>query len=201
MKYVFPTVVLGAALIFILFAGRLLVREVPPTVADLIVPLAGETERIHYAIELYNEGFAPQFGLTVLPLKTPGLRKASREFAEHLILEGGIPETQLTTISNMAFSTRQEAENILALARSQDLDSVLVVTSAWHTRRSAFIFEQVFAGSGIAFTIVPVASDSYQPTAWWLNPKSRGDTTREYAKLLVYALGLETMFVPSNDLL
>jgi uncharacterized SAM-binding protein YcdF (DUF218 family) len=62
--------------------------------------------------------------------------------------------------------------------------SVLVVTSAYHSRRALRTLRQVFAGTGTTIGVHTVAATSN--AWWWLQPNGWRDVAGEYVKLSYY---------------
>lgn len=89
----------------------------------------------------------------------------------------------------LARSTYQEVWNIRAYAEHAGWGSILVVTSSYHTRRTAQILVAVFHDSPIRVTLVPVPDSWYQAERWWLSSRGRRATLSEYAKFVAYYVG------------
>ena len=83
------------------------------------------------------------------------------------------------------------------LLEEQGLRSLLVVTSAWHTRRASIAFRDAFRGSGIAVSMHALPAEaysywghSYRPQEWWTYKLGRDPTLSEYFKLAAYLVGV-----------
>ena len=70
--------------------------------------------------------------------------------------------------------------------------SLLIVTSAYHTRRALWTFEHVFAKNGVEtkLGIVPARTGQQTPPAlyWWLTWEGWRDVAGEYVKSVFYYL-------------
>ncbi len=163
---------------------QLLVVSDPLAPADAIVPLAGEQKRPVEAARLFAAGYAPRVAITNLPVSRRWRAEYRRQVTS-LLARGGVPETEIVLVPGIAESTYEEAVNVRAFAEEKGWRSLIVVTSAWHTRRSRVIFRQVFAGSGITVLVHPVDP----PSDWWGSEDARHTVREEYLKLVAHVLG------------
>lgn len=177
--------------------GRYLVHVDPIAAADAILPLAGDPRRIVQAAALYREGYAPRLWLTPLPFEEEVERQRHVAEITRLALRQGVPREALAVVPHAGHSTYQEARNVRRFAKGQGVESLLLVTSPWHTRRTSIVFHDAFAGSGIGIAVHPVGDefyaphhDAFRPTAWWTHQSSRRSTLSEYVKLLAHYLGV-----------
>jgi uncharacterized SAM-binding protein YcdF (DUF218 family) len=163
--------VLGAALLFAITSGRLLVIN-DPQPADVIVVLAGETsQRPARALELLSDHYAPRMLLNV-PVNATIYNTTTLELAYNYVQQ--LPQRGSISICPITgLSTKTEAHNVAACLKRWNIHSVLLVTSDYHTRRALSIFEHEFPGVRCS---AASASDSQQfGTRWWQH--------RQWAKL------------------
>lgn len=166
---------LGAAIallitIFLAGAGKMLVIDAPEK-SDIIVVLAGETERRPArGIELLRQGYARRMILDV-PAREKVFEVPELQLAENYIR--GVPEAREIGICAIeGLSTREEARDVeKCLAREQSR-RVLVVTSDFHTRRALSIFRREIPGK--VFYVAAVRDETQFGTKWW--------THRQWAK-------------------
>ena len=169
--------------------GLALVVADPLAHADALVPLAGGANRVKYAAELFQAGYADWLVASdVAPSRGPDGGLLSRENATTAIISG-VPATALRATERQVFSTYTEAEAIRELAHRAGWRSLIIVTSPQHTRRAQAIFRTVFADDPIVIIVRPVVGYSYRPTAWWEDKDERWQTLLEYVKLLAFYLG------------
>jgi uncharacterized SAM-binding protein YcdF (DUF218 family) len=183
---------------FAWIAAELLIVNVPLEKADALVVLSGsETliERATLAAQLFREGRAPKILLTNDNRRGGWVSAQQRNpfFYEGAILElrqHGVPETAIEVLQPPVESTRDEADLVRAYSRQHQLQSVLVVTSAYHSRRAFRTFEQAFAGSGVqvGMRAVEPGSQTPRPAVWWLRTRGWNMVAGEYFKLVYYAL-------------
>jgi uncharacterized SAM-binding protein YcdF (DUF218 family) len=177
-------------------AGRFLIVDDPPTKADAIVVLSGSfPDRILEAVTLYEDGFAPKLVLCREP-ENPALDRLGelgvlvprgadldRDVAERL----GVPAPAIEVVERSAKSTFGEAREVLRHARDHGYDSILLVTSKYHTRRAASIYRYL-AGDAVRIISRPARQDSFDPAGWWHDRTSTRRVLVEYQKLLVFML-------------
>lgn len=174
-------------------AGRFLIADDPPARADAIVVLSGSfPDRIMEAVTLYKDGFAPKIVLCREP-ENPALDKLkeivhvprgselNREVAERL----GVPSSAIEVVDRSAPSTFSEAKQLLRHAREHGYDSILLVTSKYHTKRAAWIYRYL-AGDSVRIISRPAREDTYDPDAWWHNRSATRRVLVEFQKLLVF---------------
>jgi uncharacterized SAM-binding protein YcdF (DUF218 family) len=178
-------------------AGALIVKADLAS-ADALVVLSGSSsylERTQKAAELYRQGRAPLVLLTndhtrggwsnVLQTNPYFVDRASEELTKQ-----GVPAERIRIVPGVAASTHSEAVIVKDYAAAHGMRSVLIVTSAYHSRRALRTFRQSFAGAGVAIGLEPAAIGSQTPAAptWWLRPSGWRDVAGEYVKLIYYWL-------------
>lgn len=177
-------------------AGRFLIVDDPPAKADAIVVLSGSfPDRIMEGVALYKDGFAPRLVLCREPpnpaldrLEEIGVHvrrgsELNRDVAERL----GVPASAIEIVERAAPSTFSEARQVLRHARDHGYDSILLVTSKYHTKRAAWIYRYL-AGDAIRIIARPAREDSFDPDRWWHSRTSTRRVLVEYEKLLVFLL-------------
>lgn len=185
---------------FLVYGGRYLQHEDPLVKADAMFVLAGtRLERPLEAVDLYQEGFAP---LIVLSPGRPepgerlvrarGIRfPADAELVRDAMIQMGIPAAAIVATDGYVDNTAQEANLLRAMVQTRGWRRVIVITSKYHTRRSAFAFRRGLEGTGAQAVMRASRHDVSDPARWW---RSRADfrfVTSEWQKLIAYRLGLE----------
>jgi uncharacterized SAM-binding protein YcdF (DUF218 family) len=179
-------------------AKRLIVSDELPH-ADAIVVLAGSTayvERTHRAVELFRQGRAPKIILTNDNQLSGWSNELQRNplfierAAEELTRAEGVPESVVEMLLQPVSSTHEEALLLRRYAEAHALRSLLVVTSAYHSRRALWTFRKVFEGSGInvGVMIVEPGWETPLPATWWLHLSGWRMVAGEYLKLIYYWL-------------
>ena len=179
-------------------AARVLVVREEVEHADAIVVLAGAAthlERAQQATRLYTEGRAPLIVLTNDGLRSGWSREQELnpyfvERANAEIRRGGVPQEKILIIPQALSSTYEEAVALRRYAIEHGLHSLLIVTSAYHSRRARWTFQQVFHQTGIRIGLEPVPPGRQTPGlfTWWLSPGGWRFVASEYLKTVYYHL-------------
>ena len=183
------------------FAPRLLVVNEPLASADAIVVLSGSSayvERTHKAAQLYHEGRAPLVLLTDDHTRGGWSSEQQRNpfFVERAIeelIKAGVRKERIDVAPGFAGSTRDEAMILKLYALGdrnehfpEKYNSLLVVTSAYHSRRTLRTFRQIFADTDVKIGTEPVAGGTVATAFWWLRPEGWRTVGSEYVKLIYY---------------
>ena len=179
-------------------AARLLITEAPLAKADAIVVLGGSAnykERAREAARLVREGRAPLIVLTNDNQRGPWSSAEQRNlyFYERSLEElhnAGVPDKSVDVLMNEVGSTHEEAELVKQYAVDRGFRSVLIVTSAYHSRRALWTFSRVFRDTGIqvGLTAVTPGTDSPPPATWWLTRRGWRFVPTEYVKMIYYVV-------------
>jgi uncharacterized SAM-binding protein YcdF (DUF218 family) len=179
-------------------AARLLITEAPLAKADAIVVLGGSAnykERAREAARLLQEGRAPLILLTNDNHRGPwsSVEQRNPYFYERSFDEienAGVQGTKIDVLMTPVGGTHEEAELVKKYAAEHGLRSVLVVTSAYHSRRALWTFARVFRDTGIQVGLKPVSPGSDSPPAatWWLTVRGWRLVPTEYVKMIYYVV-------------
>lgn len=179
--------------------ARALILESGISEADAIVVLGGAAtyiERSRHAAMLYHEGRAPFIILTNDGMPGGWSEEKGRTVyfieraAEELVLLGVPAEKIRNLASPLATGTYEEAEILRDYASAYGLKSLLVVTSAYHSRRAMWAWQRVFSGSSVDIGISAVNPGMQSPRAslWWLTRAGWEMVAGEYLKFGYYLL-------------
>lgn len=135
-------------------AACLLIVRAPIQRADAILILSGSSairERTQLAAQLFKEGRAPRIILTNDNEQAGWESKEQRnpffyEWAVRLLQKEGVPAERIEVIPQPVSSTYEESELVRVYADQHQLHSLLLVTSAYHSRRTSWTFRHVFRG-------------------------------------------------------
>jgi uncharacterized SAM-binding protein YcdF (DUF218 family) len=194
-------VFLSLFLAWILFAWFLawnLIVEKPLERADAILILSGSSvyvERTQKAALVYKQGVAPKILLTDDGGRA-GWSKSERrnpkfvEAAQNNLIAEGVPAENIEIIAVKVSGTIEEAEALRDKINQTHWKTVLIVTSAYHTRRSLWTFEKVLENENVQIGIVspPTGEQTPSPFVWWLTVKGWSLVAGEYVKILYYRL-------------
>jgi len=181
----------------ILHAGTFLIRRDTLMKGDAILILMGSiADRTLEASDLYNQGLADQLLVveenmgSVNLLQLRGAKLISNtEQCRNVAIELGIPDSCITIIPGGANSTKMEARLISEfIQRSGQIDTLLVVTSAAHTRRAGMIFSNAFKKYGLNVTVItcPSKYSSYTGIDWYKHREEIQEVVYEYIKLSAF---------------
>ena len=181
-------------------AARALVVQAGLARADAIAVLSGSSayvERTRWAAQLFNEGRAPEIILTDDKERGGWSSEQQRNpfFVERAFEElrrAGVPAEKIVVLPlpQAASGTYDESLTLRDYATTHGLHSLLVVTSAYHSRRALWTLRRVFQGSGVVVGLDPAAADepSPAPFAWWVDRRGWQTVATEYPKLVYYWL-------------
>lgn len=180
------------------FLAVSLIIEKPLEKADAILVLGGSSvyiERTQKAAEIYKKGVAPTVFLTDDGERTGWSRIERRnvpyvEMAQRSLISQGVPAEAIVILEPQVTGTIYEARVLAAKVKAENLQSILIVTSAYHTRRALWTFERFFADNNLRTELgIAAASTGEQtppPFVWWLTPKGWELVAGEYVKFAVY---------------
>jgi uncharacterized SAM-binding protein YcdF (DUF218 family) len=173
--------------VWLVFAGSLLVDSDSPASADAIVVLAGNApDRLPTAEELRNAGYANLIVVSDEPVHTHGLETTWRALHAAGVAAPELPDSALVVLSDPPpESTVDEARRDAELLQSRGLHSALLVTDAFHSRRAYLLFRAAFAHRGLTVRSVPVADELDLPH-WWAHPLTARRVLEEWTKLVYY---------------
>jgi uncharacterized SAM-binding protein YcdF (DUF218 family) len=161
------------------FLGRYLVYSLPPQSADIILVLAGDFygHRVLKAAELAKQGYAP----LVLISGGPYGSEMEGDYAITFLRTQGYPTRLFETFGHHAHSTIEEAIALRGELARRRVKRVILVTSDFHSRRSAIVF-RLFC-PGIDFISVPGAEPYFHADRWWMDNHSRALFYSEWTKI------------------
>lgn len=178
--------------------AKYLIVENPLEKADAILVLGGSrtyVERTRKAAELYKKGVAPKIYLTddgefAGWSRTEKRNPAFVELARNSLISNGVPAESIEILEPQVSGTIYEARISSEKAKTANLNSVLIVTSAYHTRRALWTFQRVFAGNNqsteLGITSPPTGEQTPLPQFWWIYRSGWNYVAGEYVKSLFY---------------
>lgn len=176
-------------------ARSLIVRAELPQ-ADVIAVFAGShtyIERTRKAAALYREGRAPRIILTNDNLRSgwSGSEQRNPLFVERAAEElrrDGVPADKIEIIQQPVTSTFDEATVLREYSAAHKLRSLLVVTSAYHSRRALWSLRRVFRESDVTIGLDPADPGQQMPSpaTWWFSRFGWKMVAGEYVKLIYY---------------
>jgi uncharacterized SAM-binding protein YcdF (DUF218 family) len=190
---------LSAIVLWLILAwagAHLLIVKSDLASADAIVVMSGSAtyvERTDWAARLYREGRAPLVLLTNDRLISGWDNKEERnplfyELAARELQKKGVPASKIQVASDVASGTYEESLGVRDYATAHQLKRLLVVTSAYHTRRALWSFRHACEGSGIEIGIEspPPGWQTPEPSRWWWRRWGWKVVAGEYVKMAYY---------------
>jgi uncharacterized SAM-binding protein YcdF (DUF218 family) len=180
------------------FFAEYLIVEKSLEKSDAILILGGAStyvERTQKAAELYKSGVSAKIFLTDDGERAGWSRSEKRntpyvELARSRLMSQGVPTQNIEILERKVAGTIDEARILLEKAQTEHLNSILIVTSAYHTRRALWTFERQFAAANVktelGIAAAPTGEQTPQPKYWWLNYRGWNLVAGEYLKFVVY---------------
>lgn len=205
-RFITALIILAAILVLFYFvstpiltlAGQWLVLDEKPTHSDAVVVLYTGVEyypRLIQAAQLYRTGYARHVVINgnrksdvLRELESKGFEPCCPWYEDSVrILELlGVPRKDVIPISaEDAYDTVSEAEAVGQELIHRGFRTVIVTSSKSHTRRAAFIWKTLFKDQ-LTVTVVPAATDPYDPSGWWKQGRQIRWVLAEYGAWLYY---------------
>jgi uncharacterized SAM-binding protein YcdF (DUF218 family) len=128
----FVSLLLLFVLAAIVFPQNFLCVDSGPVKADVIVVLGGAShERPERAAELFKQRAAPRIIVSGF---------GDCEINRRLLMEAGVP-ANVIEMENQSRTTKENAEFTIKLLRKEKLNSAVIVTSWYHSRRALKTFQ------------------------------------------------------------
>ncbi len=160
--------------------------------ADAIVLLNSDFDtRPFHTADLYKRGLAPVV-IIARAENTPavelGLVPNDTDISVGVMEKLGVPPERITILPypGGTTSTIDEAVAFRQYVGENHVQRIIVVTSAFHTRRARWIFEKTLAGLPVTLEMAAVPYVGFDQTNWWTNEKGLITLDNEYVKLVYY---------------
>ena len=147
-------------------AGRIWIVDQDPVRSDAIVVLGDDNyngDRATKAADLLKAGWAPRIVASGRFLRS---YTSISDLTEHDLADRGVPVDAILKLTHRAENTREELEVIRRLAMEKHWRKLLIVTSNYHTRRTAFICGRIFP-QDIEVRVIAAPDADYNPDTWW----------------------------------
>ena len=177
-------------------AARALIVTADLAHADALVVLAGSStyfERTRRTAQLFREGRAARIILTNDNQRSGWSVEEQRNplFVERAATElqrQGVPPEKIEIVPGSVSSTYEEALRLRDYAGTHELRSILIVTSAYQSRRALWTLRRVFRESNVLIGLDAVApgEQAPRPATWWWHLLGWELVPGEYVKLLYY---------------
>lgn len=154
---------------------------------DAVVAISGGDTRARtaQAIDMYKLGWAPLlvFSGAATDKSGPSNAEAMRTQA----LAAGVPAGRIL-LDETSETTKQNADHAINIFEQHHINSVILVTSAYHQRRAGLEFGKR-AGMAIKIVNHPVKTDDQWSQWWWLSATGWYLAVSEMVKIIVFFAG------------
>ena len=175
-------------------AGSWLVKDDEPKHADAIMILMGSiSDRVLQAVDLYEQKIASRVIFVEVSVKaykdleSRGFHiRGTTEEVHDAVMTLGIPSDSIIILPGDATSTQMEAMIMRKhIINSPGIDTLIIVSSAPHTRRASIIFEAAFRKAEIPVTVLcsPSPFTNFNSERWWHTKDGIRLVLSEYIKL------------------
>jgi uncharacterized SAM-binding protein YcdF (DUF218 family) len=177
-------------------AARALIVSTGTQSADAIAVLAGSStyiERTDRAARLFAAGRASRIVLTNdgLPSGWSASEQRNPLFVERAVDElkrRGVPAERIEIVPGLIANTFEEAVRLRDYAGVRGWRSILIVTSAYQSRRALWIAQRVMKEVSVGIDPVSPGLQTPTPSVWWTAELGWRMVPGEYAKLVYYRL-------------
>ena len=172
--------------------ARLLIIDDPLQPAEIIYILNGEVNtRPFHAARLFEQDLAPQIVIPREedgPASEVGLYPNGTDVSVNILQEEGVSEENIIVVEveGGVTSTYDEAIILRNYIEANNIQSVIVVTSSFHTRRSQWIFQKVLTDANIQFQMSAAPQWKFDETDWWQEEMGMVMLANEYLKFAYY---------------
>jgi uncharacterized SAM-binding protein YcdF (DUF218 family) len=171
--------------------------------ADCIVPLEGDLYyRLTKAVELFHNGYSKNIVISLLPeaetdtrdycaakMRIYGIKDIPRkDFALKALKYFGKDEKGVFFTDSEVTSTYEEALATKAFMLKNELKSMILVTSQYHSRRALMLFSTVLKSSGIKIYYCTAGRENLMPEEWWSREGEIKSILQEYLSLIHNAI-------------
>jgi uncharacterized SAM-binding protein YcdF (DUF218 family) len=124
----------------------------------------------------------------VTPATELGLYPNSTDVVVQVLQVLGIPDRDITVVKSEggATSTRDEALLLRRYLAEKDIRRVIIVTSAFHSRRAAWIFNRELSAQEVEILMSAAPQLRFNEANWWQSERGLLTFSNEYIKLFYY---------------
>lgn len=186
--------------LFAPFLANLLIVEKKIENADAIWVLGGSgtyLERTQLAADLFKKGVTKKIFLVNDGVfggwnQTEKRNLPFYEISQRELIAQGVPKESIEILPENVTGTNYEATLFAHIAKEQKLNSILLVTSAYHSRRALWTFRESVEKNNLSVEIgveTPQVGIQTPPKfTWWLSRKGWLLVGGEYVKFVYYWL-------------
>jgi uncharacterized SAM-binding protein YcdF (DUF218 family) len=160
-----------------------------PGQSDAIVLLLGGADhRPQGVAKLYRKELAPLV-LVAHARKLKDFPLDELEVSRTILLREGVPAGAIIALPGVGTSTREEATYARKYAEEHpSIRRLTVATTSFHTARARWIFERVFAGTGVTIRTAAIPHPDFGENDWYRSDEGLVTYFTEAFKFLYYRL-------------
>lgn len=174
--------------------ANFLIVQKPLEKADAIVILSGSAEFIERAQEaaiIFRNGSSPRIFLTNDGIPGPWdnellLNPTSVDRTRRELMKLAVPEGAIEILPSAVNGTHDEAIVVVRALAEKEIKSVILVTSAYHSRRALSTFERVLRREHFTLTVGVQSPSERAGAFWWLTAKGWTTVGLESVKTIYY---------------
>ena len=167
--------------VYLPFVATFLHIEKPIAHAQVGVVLSGDDgERVVLAAKLYKQKKVDYLLMTGGPTFQTTMADQMKAYAITL----GVPSKKIW-MEKKASSTQENAIYSREILDQKHVQSILIITSKYHTRRAWSAYQKAYNGRPISMGIIG-AEDSIKIEKWWKTPSAKELVILEWVKTVVY---------------
>jgi len=191
LVYFIHPIVLGSV------GAYLVVEDVLEPAFAIVILGGGSPLRALEAAKLYKDGWAPQIILSqslrkedFYAFKSLGIDfMEDYDYDREALLRSGVPSNAIIVIEEEVENTLAELRAVLRILRPPNDTTLIIVTSNYHTRRTAAIWKHLNEGQMKGLIRWTRSDTSFDTAEWWKNRNSIKYLVNEYMGLINYWLG------------
>lgn len=163
-----------------------------PDCADYVYILPGdETVRPLVGAALVNAGLARKVlipSTRVSADEKDGISPPTSEIVRRILLHRGISKETIISLKSANRTTFDDARVLAGYLESEPQDTVIVITNAFHTRRTRYIFREVLGRKADRLRFIAAPNPGFADDNWWQQRSGIRIVLSENIKLLFYFL-------------
>jgi len=161
-----------------------------PDCADHVLILPGdETFRPLVGAALVNAGLVRDVLVPVTKVSADekdGISLPTSEVIRRVLMQRGIPDEKVLLLTGASRTTFDDARALAAHLERRPQNTVIVITNAFHTRRTRYIFRQVLGAKAVQLRFVAAPNPGFADDNWWQQRSGIRIVLSENLKLAFY---------------
>ncbi len=115
-----------------------------------------------------------------------GISLPTSEVVRRILVQRGIPDEKIVSLEGASRTTFDDASALATYLESRPLNTVIVITNSFHTRRTRYIFRQVLGPKAERLRFVAAPNPGFADDNWWQQRSGMRIILSENLKLAFY---------------